>query len=41
MGKFGFEAKGAEHLDELATILKHTVMIRYIFCCYSFYIVLC
>jgi len=27
-GKFGFEAKGATFLNELATILKHTVMIR-------------
>ncbi|KAI6174901.1 putative SMARCAL1-like protein [Aphelenchoides bicaudatus] len=27
-GKFGPDAKGAEHLDELAAILQHSVMIR-------------
>lgn len=27
-GRFGYEAKGAEHLDELAAILNHSIMIR-------------
>jgi hypothetical protein len=28
---FGYEAKGAEKLDELSLILKHAVMIRFVF----------
>jgi SWI/SNF-related matrix-associated actin-dependent regulator 1 of chromatin subfamily A len=27
-GRFGFEAKGAEKLNELAAILHHSIMIR-------------